>query len=84
MWRIEVVMSAKKDFRRECKHFNTKLSQKMEGKRHKQHIVVAARVRQNIIFSIINLIILVTNESTTVAKIGENMIRSLSVSIGNS
>ena len=54
MWRIEVVMSAKKDFRRECKHFNTKLSQKMEGKRHKQHIVVAARVRQNIIFSIIN------------------------------
>ena len=35
MWRIEVVMSAKKDFRREYKHFNTKLSQKMEGKRHK-------------------------------------------------
>ena len=50
----------------------------------KQHIVVAARVRQNIIFSIINLIILVTNESTTVAKNGENMIRPLSVSIGNS
>ena len=71
-------MSANKAFGRECKHFNVKLSEKMEGKRDKQYIAVAARVRQKTMFSIINLIILVIHESTTVAKNGEIVIKSLS------
>ena len=63
-----LVMSANKAFGRECKHFNVELSEKMEGKRDKKYILVASRVRQKIIFSIINLIILVIHESATVAK----------------
>ena len=63
-----LVMSANKAFGRECKHFNVELSEKMEGKRDKKYILVVSRVRQKIIFSIINLIILVIHESATVAK----------------
>ena len=50
-------MSAGRGFGRECEHFHAKLSDKLTEKRNKRNSVVAAWVRQNIMFSLVNSII---------------------------